>query len=155
MLRAVELGLFDAAAEVVRTLADDEGLRIRARRWGLKVWFGPATPTPVHWEAQLLAARHVQGATALALEVGLHLEDRDAARNDALLAALVTAEPRWRRSLGEAPVAGPFLGRPEDWRRVSETWVDPDLDDPALATDVGTRTIEYVRALGPFVVPVA
>ena len=145
----VELHLFDAAAEVIRSLDADGELRVRPRRYGLKVWSGPARPTPHHWEAQVISPRAVPGAEVLALEVGFHLEDRDVARNDAVLAALVEAEARWRRVLGDAPVAGPFLGRPDDWRRVSETWPDPDLEDPALAVDIGTRTIEYVRALGP------
>ena len=42
------------------------------------------------------------------------------------------------------PVAGP-----EDWRRVSETWIDPDLGDPELGMEIGARLTDYICALEP------
>jgi hypothetical protein len=58
-------------------------------------------------------------------------------------------EKTWRRTLGAQPVAGPFIGRPDDWRRVSETWPDPDLGDPELPIELATRLTDYISALEP------
>ena len=60
-------------------------------------------------------------------------------------------ERTWRAELGDEPAAGPFLGRPEDWRRVSETWIEPDLDDPELAFELASRLADYVAQLQPLV----
>lgn len=147
----MELALFDEAAEVVRTMLPEEyrEIRIRSRRWGMKLWFGPAQPPRCHYEAQLIGAHHVDNAQASAIEVGYHLEDRDKDHNVEVLGSLTAREKEWRRALGAEPAAGPFLGRPEDWRRLSETWPDPDLEDPDLALDIGTRMVDYVSALEP------
>lgn len=138
-------------AEALRTLVPSElgTLRLRARRYGVKVWFGPVTPTREHYEAQVIGARHVEGATALALEVGFHAEHPRTEDNEAVLARLGSAERRWRRVLGREAVAGPFLGRPDDWRRISETWPDPDLSDPDLPVELATRLTDYIIALEP------
>ena len=37
-----------------------------------------------------------------------------------------------RTALGREAEVGGFIGRPDQWRRVSEVWVDPDLSDPEL-----------------------
>jgi hypothetical protein len=92
----------------------------------------------------------IDAATVLALEVGFHAENRDLEANDRVLARLVANERRWRRSLGQEAIAGPFLGRPDDWRRVSETWPDPDLSDPDLGGEIAARLVEYLVALEPF-----
>jgi hypothetical protein len=147
----VEATLFDSVADgVLGMLPDEVGTpQVRARRWGLKLWFGGETPTKEHYEAQVIGAKHVAEATGLALEVGFHAEHPQADRNDAVLAILVSGERRWRKVLGREPVAGPFLGRPDDWRRVSETWADPDLDDPDLGMELAARLVDYVTALEP------
>jgi hypothetical protein len=147
----VELFLFDEVAEVMHGLVPRElgHLHCRPRRYGLKAWFGPANPTPEHYEAQVIAAGHVDDARTLALEVGFHAEHREVARNDGALAALLGKEKQWRRVLGQEAVAGPFIGRPDQWRRVSETWADPDLSDPELPVELGTRLTDYVIALEP------
>ena len=139
----MELALFDEAAEVVRGLVPrDLGVvRCRARRYGLKVWFATVHPPREHYEAQLVAGG--------ALEVGFHAEHPDVARNDALLGALVASERRWRKTLGREAVAGPFVGREEVWRRISEMWPAPDLSDPELALGIGARVVDYVLALEP------
>ena len=86
---------------------------------------------------------------SLALEIGFHSENPKAEDND--------ASPRSRcsgvnaggaRRSGPEPVGGPFLGR-DSWRRLSETWLDPDLSDPDLPVEVGTRLYEYIAALEP------
>lgn len=60
-----------------------------------------------------------------------------------------SAERSWRRALGREPEAGPFLGRPEDWRRLSETWIEPDLDEPDVVMSVASRLTDYIEALEP------
>lgn len=121
--------------------------RHRARRYGIKIWFGPATPVREHYEAQVIAPDAVARATVLALEVGFHAEHPQVADNDAVLVHLLERERRWRRVLGREAVAGPFLGRADRWRRISETWPDPDLSDPELALEVAARLTDYVTAL--------
>lgn len=153
----IELGLFDEVGEIVRALvppAYKPGLHCRAQRYGVKVWFEGAAdkagaPAKAHYEAQVISKQAVEGAKVLGLEIGFHSEYPDAARNDSLLRRLVAAEDRWRDVLGPEAVAGPFLGRAQAWRRLSETWPDPDLSDPDLAMEVGTRLTDYISALEP------
>jgi hypothetical protein len=147
----MQLGLFDEVAEALRGLVPGElgDVHTRAQRYGMKAWFDGASPPREHYEAQVIGAKHVDDASVLALEIGWHAENRRPADNEASLARLVAHEKRWRRTLGDAAVAGPFLGRPDDWRRVSETWADPDLSDPDMAIEVATRLTDYITALEP------
>ena len=147
----VEIGLFDEVAEALRGLVPSElgELRIRPRRYGIKAWYGPQKPPREHYEAQVIGAEHVADAAILALELGFHAENNNQELNDEALAPLLAAGTKWRRTLGKTPVAGPFLGRPDDWRRVSETWADPDLGDPDLALEIATRLVDYITALEP------
>ena len=46
-------------------------------------------------------------------------------------------------------VAGPFLGSRDDWRRISETWPDPDLGEEDLAFELAARLTDYITALEP------
>jgi hypothetical protein len=148
MLSAMDLPLFDEVGEVVRGLAPPDlgPPTCRARRYGVKVWFGDDGAE--HYEAQVIGARYAPDASVLALEVGFHLEHRTEADNAGALAALLSREKAWRRKLGAEAVAGPFLGR-ESWRRVSEVWLDPDLEEPGLALEVGARLVDYAVALEP------
>ena len=143
--------MFDEVAEALRGLVPRElgEVRTRAQRYGVKAWFGPVKPPRVHYEAQVIGAQHVEDAAVLALEVGFHAENASREANDEALAPLLASEKGWRRSLGTVAVAGPFLGRPEDWRRVSETWADPDLGDPDMATEIATRLTDYITVLEP------
>jgi hypothetical protein len=147
----VEFELFDQVSDALYHLIPDElgEPRRRPRRYGIKVWFATKEPGREHYEAQVVGARHVEGATALALEVGFHSEHPRVEDNDAVMARLLRGERSWRRRLGSDAVAGPFIGRPDDWRRVSETWVDPDLGDPDLAIEVATRLTDYITVLEP------
>ncbi len=149
----MELPLFDHVGELTRSLASAElgAVRFRAHRRGIKVWFDDPTPPRWHYEAQFVARRHVDGVEGSALEIGFHAEHGDVARNDRVLAAIAAGEDGWRPELGEAAVAGPFLGRPDDWRRCSETWIEPDLDDPDLAFEIAARLADYTAALQPLV----
>lgn len=143
--------LFEEVSDVVRGLVPSElgSLRLRARRYGLKVWFGPEQPPKEHYEAQVIGARDVPDAALLALEVGFHAEYPQVADNDAAIARLQRSEKRWRRTIGDVAVVGPFLGRADAWRRISETWPDPNLDGADLAFELGARLTDYITALEP------
>jgi hypothetical protein len=147
----VTLGFFDGVAKAVRGLvgADHEDMRQQARRWGLKAWFGAERPAREHYEAQVIAPDGVDGATVSALEIGFHAEHPDAAENDAAISRLMSVQDQWRAALGDDASVGPFLGRFPDWRRVSETWPDPDLEDPDLPVQVALRLSDYIDALEP------
>jgi hypothetical protein len=144
------MDLFEAVAETVRGLAPAElgPFHHRTHRYGTKVWFGDADPPKEHYEAQVVGTQHVPEAETLAVEVGFHAENRDPADNNAVIATLRSSESTWRKDLGdEAEIAG-FLGR-DGWQRISETWLDPDLDDPELGVELGLRLVDYVTALEP------
>lgn len=147
----MDLPLFDMVAEAVRGLMPSElsEFRHRAGRSGIKIWFGPVKPPREHYEAQLISPDGVDGATAIALEIGFHAEHPNVADNDAAIGVLVDSEPRWRPALGDEAVVGPFLGRADVWRRVSETWPDPDLGDEDLAVEVAMRLTDYIATLEP------
>ena len=144
--------MFDEVADAVTSLVPPElgELRCRAHRYGIKVWFGAASPAAKeHYEAQVMGASAMDEAQVLALEIGFHAEHPDEARNQALLDQLLRGERKWRRHLGVEAQAGAFLGRREDWRRLSELWADPDLSDPAIGIEIATRLTDYVVALEP------
>jgi hypothetical protein len=147
----VELSIFEEAGEALRGLAPPElgEYRHRAHRYGVKVWFGPATPTREHYEAQVVGPDADRRARVLAIEVGFHAEHRDADENDAVIAHLLESERRWRRVLGKEAQVGEFLGRQDRWRRVSETWPDPDLGDGGLVIEIATRLTDYITAIEP------
>lgn len=146
--------LFDQVAEVIRGSAPRPAgpgageLRVRVRPGGVKVWYGDAAPPREHYEAQIIAADIVPDARVRALEIGWHAEHPREADNQALLDGLRARESQWRPVLGDEAVAGVFLGRTA-WRRISETWLDPDLDGPDVPFDIGVRLVDYIRALQP------
>jgi hypothetical protein len=147
----VEDALFDDVADVMRGMTPAElgDLHCRAHRYGIKVWFGPEKPTREHYEAQIIGAKEVKQAKVLALEVGFHSEYAKPAENDAVINHLLASEKKWRRTLGKVAEVGPFLGRADNWRRVSETWADPDVSDEEMAMEIATRLVDYVSAIEP------
>ncbi|MEL7209639.1 MAG: hypothetical protein AAGK32_15620 [Actinomycetota bacterium] len=142
--------LFEEVAEAVRGLVDGSAgpMRHRTHRYGTKIWFGDPEPPREHYEAQVIGAGQVPEAEVLALEIGFHAEHRKEADNVAALEPLLATEAEWRAELGDEPVAGTFLGR-DGWRRLSETWADPDLDDPELGTELALTLVAYVTAIEP------
>ena len=101
------LSAFEVAADILRGMLEAEHahlgeLRTKAHRYGLKAWVGgPAANAPKeHYEAQVVGPAHVPDAKVLAIEVGLHLEDKDEAKNDATLDRLLAREKAWRKELG-------------------------------------------------------
>ena len=142
--------LFDEVAELIHTMSP-EGLgeiHMRSHRRGVKVWFGPKTPIKEHYEAQFMPRRHVDGADGLALEIGFHAEHKDEASNDAVLAVLDAAKTSWRRELGRETESGAFLGN-DTWRRISDVWLEPDVDDPELGFEIASRLVDYLTVLEP------
>ncbi len=142
--------LFAQVHDVVRALGGPhvDGVHARVRRYGIKLWTGPAQPTRLHYEAQVLGRQHVDGKAGVALEVGFHAEHRDEAENEAALASLLAVEDRWRPRLGTEATAGPFLGAPH-WRRLSDVWLEPDLGADDVAVELGSRLVDYVESLTP------
>ena len=147
---AVDVPLFEQVADAVRSLAPEElgVLQTRWHRRGIKVWFGPEKPPRQHYEAQVVPRRHVDGTDGMVIEVGFHAEHRELDRNEAVIAHLAGAEKKWRRRLGSEAELGVFLGAP-DWRRLSEVWFEPDLEDPELAFEMALRLVDYVSAIEP------
>ena len=145
----LELSPFEVAADLLAGLVPGElgDLRHRAHRYGVKVWFGATTPPKAHYEAQVIGAKDAPGAVTLAVEVGFHAEHAKEADNEVILAGLLADEKRWRPDLGREAEAGAFLGRAEHWRRISELWLDPDLDDPDFPFEIATRLADYIEAL--------
>lgn len=146
----MELDLFDEVAYLARGLVPPGfgEFRERHHRYGIKVWFDTVKAPREHYEAQVVGAKYVGDAKVLALEVGFHAEHSKVEDNEAALARLTAAEKKWRRSLGKQAVAGEFLGA-DVWRRVSETWADPDLSDPDMAFEIAARLTDYITALEP------
>ncbi len=147
----LELSLFDEVADALRGMAPPElgELHYRAHRYGIKVWFGTEVPPREHYEAQVVGAKVVEQAKILALEVGFHSEYPKAAENDAVIDHLRANEKRWRRVIGKEAEVGDFLGRADVWKRVSETWPDPDLSERELGEELAARLLDYVTAIEP------
>lgn len=118
--------LFEQIGEIIRGSTPTALGRphVHVRSNGVKAWFGDPAPQREHYEAQIISADIAPGTRTCAIEIGFHAEHRD------------------------EPVTGVFLGR-DTWRRISETWPDPDLDDPDVPFDIGVRLVDYIRALEP------
>lgn len=149
----VEMPLFDQAGELARALVSPElgEVRVRAHRRGVKLWFGQTKPTRMHFEAQVIPNRLAPagaGPDDVTIEVGFHAEHGDERENTAVIERLKTQEKTWRKALGPPAEAGPFLGN-DHWGRLSETWFEPDLDDPDLAFELASRLADYVEAIQP------
>ena len=148
----LQLHLFEQVADGLHSLVPPHlaPWRQRNHRYGIKVWFGSdlSKPERLHFEAQVVGAKHVAEASVLAIEVGFHAEHPKAPDNVAAMVPLLAAEARWRRDLGPEAEAGEFLGR-GGWQRVSEAWPDPDLSDPEICFEIADRLATYITALEP------
>lgn len=147
----MDVSLFDAVGDNLRSLlpADLSECHMRSHRRGIKVWFGPESGNKDHYESQVIARRHVDEVEGMALETGFHAEQPAQDRNEATLALLMAAENLWRDTLGPEASGGPFYGRPQDWRRLSDVWIEPDLDDPELAFELASRLADYIMVVEP------
>jgi hypothetical protein len=145
----VERPLFDEVADAVRGMVATRLGPVYSthHRYGVKVWVGEPPPPREHYEAQVIGRQYAQEAASLAIEVGFHAEHPKETDNEAVIEKLLASERVWRRDLGNEVVVGSFLGRAEHWRRVSEVWPDPDLDDPELVFQLAGRLADYVTTL--------
>lgn len=146
----MEQPLFEQVGEAARSMTPPElgVFRCRSHRRGIKVWFDTDKAGREHFEAQLLSRRHVDGTEGMALEVGFHAEHREEDKNEAVIARLNTRASAWRKVLGDEAEVGLFFGA-DGWRRVSEVWLEPDLEDPDLAFEVAARLVDYVSVIEP------
>ena len=146
----MELSVFEEVAELVRAMAPESigFVRVRAHRRGVKVWFDTETATKEHYEAQLLRRSYVDGRDGMAVEIGFHSEHKDQAQNVAVIERIMDSEKKWRKELGKEPEVAPFYGA-DNWRRVSEAWIEPDLDDPEIAFEIASRLVDYVTVIEP------
>jgi hypothetical protein len=142
-VRRVERSFFHQVQDVFEGFVIDVvgTLHCTAHPRGIKVWYDDATRE--HYEAQLI---RVESGTAL--EVGFHAEYPKVLENEAVLARLLDHEHVWRRELGDEPEAGAFIGV-DRWRRISETWDEPDPDDIDDAIEIAARLADYVSVLEP------
>ncbi len=147
--------MFDQVADLVRAMTPEDlgEVKTKTHRRGIKVWFGGEKAGREHYEAQVLAQRHVDGTDGQAVEIGFHSEHRDQNVNQAVLNHLNKHAKAWRKALGPEAEPGVFYGA-DNWRRVSEAWLDVDINDPdvdssELAFEIGTRVVDYVSALEP------
>jgi hypothetical protein len=147
----VELSVFEAVGALLPGMLPDSVGEVHhyAHKYGIKVWFDAEKATREHYEAQVVGAKDVPAAKVLAIEVGFHSEHAKEAENEAVLTKLLASEKRWRKDIGKEAEATVFLGRAEHWRRVSETWPDPDLGDPELAFELAARLTDYISAIEP------
>jgi hypothetical protein len=132
---------FDDLEDALRGFLPPDLSGFSARKSGrnIKLWYGDDAAE--HYEVQLASGK---------LEIGWHAEHRDVSHNDAALQRLTTAEKTWRKALGQDPVAGKFIGRYGPvWRRLSEVWDGPGLDDPETAIEAADRLATYVEVLEP------
>lgn len=141
--------LFDDVADAVQSLIGPE-VRLRSHRRGIKAWFGPGKPPREHYEAQLMPRRYVDGTEGVAIEIGFHAENKEVERNDRVVDDARSKEQKWRKQLGKEAEIGVFFGA-DKWRRISEVWLEPDLDDPELSFEIAARLVDYLTALEPII----
>lgn len=147
---AGEPSVFDEVAAILPALLPHGlgELRMQPRRWGIKVWFGPPRPAREHYEAQVLGKDADPAAAVLCIEVGFHAEGAKEADNDAAIERLTARRSDWA-GIGDEAVAGDFLGGATRWRRISETWPDPNLGDRELPFEIAARLCDYITAFEP------
>lgn len=146
----MDIPLFDQVADLVRAMTPAElgQLQIKSHRRGLKAWMGPTKPPREHYEAQLLARHHVDGVDGMAIEIGFHAENSDKTLNEKAIAQVLKTEKKWRKVLGKEAEVGIFFGA-SNWTRISEAWLEPDLEDPELVFEIATRLVDYLTAIEP------
>lgn len=123
-------------------------VRVRAHRRGVKVWFDTEAPTKEHYEAQMLSRRYVDDRDGMAVEIGFHSEHKEPAKNVTVIDRITSTEKKWRKELGKEPQVDIFFGA-DNWRRVSEAWIEPDLDDPEITFEIASRLVDYVSVIEP------
>jgi hypothetical protein len=132
----------EAEQGLVSFLPHDQPRRILCTGANIRVLHPPHDAE--HYELQLM-----EGPTGLRIEIGFHAEHKSAEANDAAIAVLTAAEKRWRKALGPDAEAGPFLGRPRPWRRLSEVWDDTAGFEDGVAVEAAERLALYIELFEP------
>ena len=81
--------------------------------------------------------------------MGFHPEPRDPQENPAAPALLGAKGRQGRRARGPDAVAVAFIDDRHGWKRLSETWADPDLSDPDIAFELAARLTDYITTIEP------
>ena len=146
----MEPHLFEEVADIVTGMAPQGlgELRMRFHRRGIKVWFGPSKPPKLHYEAQIVGRRYVDDIDGMAIEIGFHAELPDEQANQDAINVLTAAKSAWKKELGSVAEADGFLGNIK-WRRFSEVWIEPELEEPDFAFEIGSRLVDYLELLEP------
>jgi hypothetical protein len=141
---------FDQIDDEVRGMVGPALRNFNSERSGrlIKIWYGDPS---VHFEVQRLAGTWAPSPDP-SLEIGLHLESRDAARNDEILSRMVDARAGWGAALAEAEAGAAFGPMSSTWRRISEVVPLPALDED-FAGEVAERFACYIKALYPLIAP--
>lgn len=137
---------FDQIDDEVRGMVGPALRDFNSERTGrlIKVWYrDPA----VHFEVQRLSGTWAPTPSPC-LEIGLHLESKDAERNARLLEKLLAKRQSWGRELESAEPGEAFGPMGREWRRISEVTELEGLDED-FAGEVAERFAGYIRNLYP------
>lgn len=139
---------FDQIDDEVRGMVGPALRNFNSERSGrlIKIWYSDPA---VHFEVQMLSGTWAPGHKPC-LEIGLHLESKDAERNDRILSRLLGEKATWGPDLEAAETGraiGPMASR---WRRLSEVIDYPDLDED-FAGEVAERFSSYIKVLHPLI----
>jgi hypothetical protein len=110
----------------------------------IKIWYGDPA---VHFEAQTLSGRW-SPSPGTCVEVGLHMEAKEAQRNQSILDGLVSSRDKWEAQLPAAEHGSAFGPFASAWRRLSEVF-EVDALDEASADEVAERFSAYIVTLAP------
>ncbi|MGQ0678235.1 MAG: hypothetical protein ACT4OM_01010 [Actinomycetota bacterium] len=137
---------FDQVDDEVRGLVGPE-LRSFATQKGsylLKLWYAdPAT----HFEVQLLSGRWAP-RPGKCVEVGLHLESKEARQNQELVDLIMQRRDTWEPYLPAAEHGKAIGPNARSWRRLSEIMYSETLEAD-FAGEVAERLAGYIVALHP------
>ena len=138
---------FDQIDDEVRGMVGPSLRNFNSQRSGrlIKIWYGDPS---VHFEVQMLSGTWAPQRKPC-LEIGLHLESKDAGRNEQILTRLVGERAIWGTGLEAAEPGKAFGPMAARWRRVSEVVDLPALDED-FADEVAERFSSYIKTLRPF-----
>jgi hypothetical protein len=146
----VSRSFFDQVDDEVRGFVGPELREFSTVKNGrlIKLWYRvPA----VHFEAQRLSAAW-SPSPKHCIEVGLHLEAKDPARNEWILGELLRCRQKWLDELAGAECGPCFGPRGSAWRRVSEV-IELEEMDADSADEIAERFSTYIVTLQPLLEP--
>ena len=139
---------FDQIDDEVRWMVGPSLRNFNSERSGrlIKIWYSDPA---VHFEVQMLSGTWAPRRKPC-LEIGLHLESKDAERNDRILNRLLGERSSWEPDLEGAESGKAFGPQSARWRRVSEVVDLPALDED-FADEVAERFSSYIKTLHPLI----